>query len=118
MEDRGYTKANDGRRNFRHGSTIGVLLKAKNIDRDPLPRFFMSRSEPHTLEKFHRFIGEQLQSETAAQMSPEQALALWRERQECVQAIQQGLADVEAGRTKPLDEFLADFQARHGIVGE
>ena len=73
---------------------------------------------PTVLESFHRFIGEQLQSDDAAQMSPERALALWRERQETVQAIREGLADVEAGRTRPLDEFLADFQTRHGIKSE
>jgi len=78
----------------------------------------MDANETSVLESFHRFIGEQLRSDDAAQMSPEQALALWRERQETVQAIREGLADVEAGRTKPLDEFLADFQARHGITGE
>ncbi len=78
----------------------------------------MSTSETHTLEDFHRFIGEQLQSDAATQMTPEQALALWRERQECVEAIQEGLADVEAGRTRPLDQFLADFEARHGIAGK
>ena len=78
----------------------------------------MPTPEPRTLEEFHQFIGEQLLSDVAAQMSPEQALALWRERQECAEAIREGLADVEAGRTKPLDEFLADFQARHGIAGE
>jgi hypothetical protein len=78
----------------------------------------MQIPEPRTLEKFHQFIGEQLLSDAAAQMSPEQALALWRERQECVEAVQEGLADVEAGRTKPLNEFLSDFQARHGIAGE
>jgi hypothetical protein len=76
---------------------------------------FMSTSEAHTLEDFHRFIGEQLQSDAAAKMSPEQALALWRERQESIQAIQEGLADIEAGRTLPLDEFLADFEARHAV---
>jgi hypothetical protein len=48
----------------------------------------------------------------------EQALALWRERQETMQAIQEGLADVKSGLTKPLDEFLADFESRHGIAGE
>lgn len=77
----------------------------------------MEGHETSGLEKFHRFIGEQLQSDDAARMSPEQALALWRDRQETVQAIREGLADVEAGRTKPLDEFLADFQARNGISG-
>jgi predicted transcriptional regulator len=78
----------------------------------------MDAHETSVLEDFHRFIGEQLQSDEAAQMSPEQALAIWRERQETLEAIREGLADVEAGRTKPLDEFLADFQARHGITGE
>ncbi len=78
----------------------------------------MSTTQTRTLEEFHRFIGEQLRTHAAAQMSPEQALALWRERQETVQAIQEGLADAEAGRTKPLDEFLADFESRDGIAGE
>ncbi len=78
----------------------------------------MSVTQTRTLESFHRFIGEQLQSDAATQMTPEQALALWRERQECVEAIQEGLADIEAGRTKPVDEFMADFRARHGIAGE
>jgi predicted transcriptional regulator len=75
----------------------------------------MHSHAPSVLADFHRFIGEKLQSDDAAQLSPEQALALWRERQETVQAIREGLADVEAGRTKQLDDFLSDFQARHGI---
>jgi PHD/YefM family antitoxin component YafN of YafNO toxin-antitoxin module len=29
--------------------------------------------------------------------------------------ISRGLADVEAGRGRPLDEFERDFRARHGI---
>jgi hypothetical protein len=29
--------------------------------------------------------------------------------------ISRGLADVEAGRTKPLEEFEREFRARHGI---
>ena len=75
----------------------------------------MSTSETHTLEDFHRFIGEQLRSDAAAKMSPEQALALWRERHESIEAIEEGLADVEAGRTRPLDQFLADFEVRHAV---
>ena len=76
----------------------------------------MANQRASILESFHRFVGEQLRSDAAAQMSPEQALALWRERQEAVQAIREGLDDVEVGRTKPLNEFLADFATRHGIV--
>ena len=29
--------------------------------------------------------------------------------------ISRGLADVQAGRTKPLEEFEREFRARHGI---
>ena len=76
----------------------------------------MDAHETSVLEDFHRFIGEQLRSDETAQMSPEQALALWRERQETLVAIREGLADVKAGRIKPLDEFVADFEARHGIA--
>jgi predicted transcriptional regulator len=75
----------------------------------------MRQPEPNVLESFHRFIGQQLQTDAAMGMSPEQALAQWRERQETVAAIQEGLADVDAGRTKSLEEFDADFRKRHGI---
>jgi predicted transcriptional regulator len=78
----------------------------------------MPNPEPLTLEQFHQFIGEQLQSDGTAHMTPEQALAAWRERQDSIAGIQEGLADIEAGRTKSLDDFLAEFQARHGIAGE
>lgn len=42
----------------------------------------------------------------AAQMSPELALARWREREEMLAAIRDGLADVEAGRTFPAEEVI------------
>ena len=76
----------------------------------------MNITELSSLEGFHRFIGEQLRSDGAVHLSPEQALALWRERQESVQAIGEGLADSEAGRSKSLEQFRQDFAARHGIV--
>jgi len=78
----------------------------------------MNIPELSSLEGFHRFIGDQLRSDAAAKMSPEQALALWRDRQETVQAIGEGLADMEAGRSKSFDQFRQDFASRHGIVGE
>lgn len=68
----------------------------------------------NSLHDFHAFVGEQLQLGVGEQMSPEEALLLWRERQATVAAVREGLADIEAGRTKPLDQFLLDFQARHG----
>ena len=30
-------------------------------------------------------------------------------------AVREGLADVEAGRTRPVDEFFQEFDQRHGI---
>lgn len=77
----------------------------------------MSIHDTSPLENFHQFIGEQLRSDRTAHLSPEQALALWRERQATTDAIREGLSDVEAGRVKPLDAFLRDFENRHGAVG-
>lgn len=50
-------------------------------------------------------------------MCPEEALALWREEQEALAAIREGLGDVSANRTKSLKEFDSDFRRRHGIEG-
>ena len=71
-----------------------------------------------TLESFHHFVGKQLQSGLAGMLSPEQALALWREEQASLTAIREGLADVDAGRITPLDEFDRDFRQRHGLKGK
>ena len=32
-----------------------------------------------------------------------------------LEAIEQGLADIEGGRTRPMDEFFQEFDVRHGI---
>lgn len=77
----------------------------------------MSIHKPSPLENFHQFVGEQLRSDQAAHISPEEALVLWRERQETIEAIREGLDDVGSGRVKPLDEFLRDFENRHRIAG-
>ena len=37
------------------------------------------------------------------------------DRLETIEGIKRGLADVEAGRTRPLAEFDAEMRARHGI---
>ena len=64
-----------------------------------------------TLASFHQFIGQQLASESASQISPELALAMWRERQDSVAAIREGLADVDAGRSSPADEVIRELRA-------
>ncbi len=71
----------------------------------------MQSLQPTTLASFHQFIGQQLASESAAQMSPELALAMWRERQDAVAAIREGLADVDAGRTYPAEDVIREMRA-------
>lgn len=75
----------------------------------------MSISETSTLERFHRFLGEQLQLHPEMKLSPEQALALWHDREKALAAIQEGLADIEAGRTITLEEFKREFAAKYGV---
>ena len=75
----------------------------------------MNPAETNVLQSFHQFLGRQLESASAALISPEQALALWREEQETIAAVREGLADVNAGRTKPLDQFDREFRQRHGL---
>jgi len=74
----------------------------------------MPSPQTSTLESFHQFVGQQLAATTAEPMSPEQALALWRERQESLAAIREGLADVEAGRTRPAEDVLRELRAELG----
>jgi len=64
-----------------------------------------------TLASFHQFVGQQLASEDTAQMSPELAVAIWREREETLAAIREGLADVEAGRTFPAEDVIRELRA-------
>jgi predicted transcriptional regulator len=69
----------------------------------------MPSLQSNTLASFHQFIGDQLASESASQISPEQALALWREFEQSLAAIRDGLADEEAGRMRPADEVLREM---------
>ena len=41
--------------------------------------------------------------------SPEQ------KKEETLQAIQQGFSDVEAGRTRPFEDFDREFRQKHGL---
>ncbi len=69
------------------------------------------------LESFHEFVGVQL-ANGGARLTPEQVLAMWRERLETIAAVDEGLDAVAAGRTKSLDQFARDFQRRHKLPGE
>ncbi len=71
----------------------------------------MSTSSPTLLESFHEFVGRQLASSAVEQMSPEEALARWREQEETIAAIREGLADVEAGRVRPVEDVIRELRA-------
>ena len=74
----------------------------------------MATATQNELESFHRFVGAQL-ANGGAQLSPEQVLAMWRERLATISAVREGLEAVAAGRTKPLDTFACDFRERHNL---
>ncbi|HVT49136.1 MAG TPA: hypothetical protein VHD57_15205 [Vicinamibacterales bacterium] len=66
------------------------------------------------LEEFARRRG------TTAADALDEALAEYlqwerQDYQEAVQAVQQGVEDVRAGRTKAADEFLGEFARKHGL---
>jgi predicted transcriptional regulator len=66
------------------------------------------------LAGFHQFVGEQL-ANSDVELSLEQALNMWRHRQEEIDAIREGLADVEAGRTIPMDEHIRRMREQFQI---
>lgn len=61
------------------------------------------------LESFHRFVEEQLNN-GGAKLSPEQVLAIWRERLETIESVRCGIEDVEAGRTRPAEDVIQELR--------
>ena len=82
----------------------------------------MAAHPTHELESFHRFLGEQL-ANGGSSLTPEECLEPWRaenpvgeELRASVQAIQEALADMEAGDTgQLLEPFLAEFRQRNNL---
>ena len=72
----------------------------------------MGVESKNELKQFHDFVADQL-ANSGAQLTPEQVLAMWRDRVATIAAVREGLDAVDAGRVKPLDEFAEDFQQRH-----
>jgi predicted transcriptional regulator len=64
----------------------------------------MSTEVISDLAGFHQFVGDRLSS--GQQLSPEQALADWRERTATIQAVRRGIEDIDAGRTRPADDLM------------
>lgn len=74
----------------------------------------MATDVQNDLASFHKFVGEQL-ADPNIRISPEEALAQWRHLQTEIGAIQEGLKDVDEGRTIPLNQFLREFRERHNL---
>jgi hypothetical protein len=79
----------------------------------------MATERVNDLRAFKGFIEEKL-SNGGAELTLEQALVDWElenqtdeEREATVQAIRNGLADVDAGRTRPFADFDREVSARH-----
>ncbi|MCZ6794554.1 MAG: hypothetical protein O7J95_13170 [Planctomycetota bacterium] len=77
----------------------------------------MSAQSPTELETFQQFLSEHLASGDTG-LSPEELVRLWRARQdeyaEAVEAVREGVADMEAGRTRPLEDAAEEIRRRHG----
>ena len=74
------------------------------------------------LRAFQGFIAEQL-ANGGAELTLEEALGLWeyenqtgQEREATLQAIRQGLADLDAGRTRPAADVLRDLCRKYQLV--
>ena len=72
------------------------------------------------LENFHQFAQVRLQSAPAESL--EELVDMWRlehptpdEQAEIHEAIQQGLADIAAGRYRPADVVMAELRAKYDI---
>ncbi len=64
------------------------------------------------LEAFQRFAADRLAGEGVESLSD--LLREWesaRERRDAIESIQRGLADVEAGRTRPATDLLNELRA-------
>lgn len=81
----------------------------------------MATERSNDLRAFKGFIDEQL-ANSGADLTLDEALARWEyenspeeEREETIRAIQRGLDDMYAGRTKPAEEALRDLCRKHGL---
>jgi len=84
----------------------------------------MAIERSNDLRAFKGFVDEQLAS-GGADLTVDEALARWEyvnsseeEREETLQAIRRGFADLEAGRVRPAEDFVREFRQKHGLPGE
>ncbi|REJ90840.1 MAG: hypothetical protein DWQ34_16615 [Planctomycetota bacterium] len=69
----------------------------------------MSTAARDDLQTFHEFVRRQLEN-GGADLTPEQVLAMWRERLETIDSVGRGLQDIDDGRTRSADEVLDELR--------
>ena len=74
------------------------------------------------LRAFKGFIEDKL-SNGGADLTLDEDLVHWEvenqtdeEREDTLRAIGEGLSDIEAGRTRPLEEYDREFRSKHGLA--
>jgi predicted transcriptional regulator len=77
----------------------------------------MTTQFPTDAEVFQQFLAEQVAT-TGRSKSPEELVRLWRERQreqaDSLKALEEGIADMEAGRVRPFHEVNDEIRRKHG----
>ena len=81
----------------------------------------MASERANDLQAFKGFIEEKL-ANGGAELTLDAALVHWdienqtdEEREATFRGISDGLADVEAGRTRPFEQFDREFRSKHGL---
>src|SRR5262249_48785682 len=76
------------------------------------------------LRAFRDFLDEQI-ADGGPSLTPWEALDLWElqnpteaEREETLEAIREGLEDLNAGRTRPAREVLAELRRKYDLPGD
>jgi hypothetical protein len=82
----------------------------------------MTAERANDLVAFKKFIDGQL-SNGGAELKLDEALARWKyenqtheERQEALEAIQEGLQSRDGGKSRPVHEVLAELRNEHGFA--
>jgi hypothetical protein len=81
----------------------------------------MSIDRANDLQAFREFLDARI-ANGSRHATLDEILELWEyenspqeEREETLKAIQRGLDDMHAGRTRPFEEFDTEFRRRHGL---
>ena len=81
----------------------------------------MATERTNDSRAFRDFLDAKL-THSEASLPLDEALALWdyenrtdEEREDTIQAIREGLEDMDARRTRPIEEFDREFRERHNL---